>query len=438
MTIEDDLQQLGAVIRKLHPRVCVGSDPECTLFLERGSAGGGDDTPGPSPPPPVAGCVCEQGTLTSPAGTTGVQTYPHSLGQAPKAIVMWSTGQSGDGVQANLLMSIGFATSSTNRATVAGNYPNGGSDLTENRFHDNTGVIVTTSMTPAVVEKADLDAFTAANFSLDWETVGAPQLQYHYLLIAGDGIEANVVQMIAQTVDATAQSVAHGMTTPPTALLMMSTHGLEAPPGFDTTPAETGISAGASDLTTDRFGGIFGSGGGARAQTANFLSHAQAAEPVVEKATVTSVDATNINLLWSIADSPEYYYFLCLSGCSVKVGTFNSPASPATVPVNTGLSSVSGFLTWGIGFPTTALVEDDAFITYGASDGANNACCGAMLDLFDADADRFDSSTKCLQVIDFAGAELEAATATFSGGDVSVIFSAAVAAANEFNYLAIE
>jgi len=350
---------------------------------------------------------------------------------------MWSTGQTADGITTNFLMSVGFATSTTNRATVAGNYPTGGSDLTEDRHHDDTAVIETTSMTPAVVEKADLNAFTDANFSLDWETNSAAEIQYHYLLIAGEGIEANIVQMVAQTVDATPQSVAHGMTIQPTALLAISTHGLQPAPSFDSS-AETGMTMGASDLTTDRAGSTFGAGGGARAQTANFLTHAQAAEPVVEKATVTSVDATNINLLWSIADTAEYYYFLCLSGCSVKVGTYNSPATPATVTVNTGLSSLSGFVTWGIGNPTTALVEDDAFITFGASDGTNNACAGSMLELDDTDADRFNSSSKCLQVYDFAGTELEAATATFSGGDVSVIFSAAESALNEFNYLAIE
>ena len=62
-----------------------------------------------------------------------------------------------------------------------------------------------------VIELADIDAFNVADFRLDWTTVNAAAFQYHYLLIGGDGLEANIVQHLAPTVDDTQVNVAHGL-----------------------------------------------------------------------------------------------------------------------------------------------------------------------------------------------------------------------------------
>lgn len=431
MTIDDDLQQI-AVFRELDPRVCVPSDPECTLPIERRRSGGAL-TGGSG-----KGCMSEVGTLTSPA-STGTQSYTHSLGVAPKLIIMSTTGQTADGITTDALFSIGAAVSSSVRTGIAVNREHGAANFDTSRWHDNTVVIVTLTKAGVILEQADLVSFSATQFTLDWEATDGAAIKYHYALLGGGNFEANVVQHIAPTSPDSSLKVAHGLSGgAPTGAFAFAANNFAAPPSNDGLGGEATVSLGASDMTDDRFGGIdiFETGPNTRSQSSKFLSHTQTT--ITEEAVILSADATDVTLDWEIANSAEYYYIVFLRGCSVKVGSYTSPASaPNTTSISTGLPSPMLFMNWGFMNIASSAVEDDARLIFGLSDGTNNVCTGLLNNTADTDADRFNSAAKCLQVYNHTPTLLEEATAAFSGSMVDVAFTTAESALNEFQYLAI-
>ena len=248
-------------------------------------------------------------------------------------------------------------------------------------------------------------------------------------------MEANVVQFIAQTVDATSQDVPHGLTGgAPTAFFGISAANIAAPPSSDGA-GQMDMTIMASDMTNDQIAGVGAAGGTAsRMQLALALGHSQPSG-ILEKATITAVDATNVTFLWSVADTAEYYYALFLRGVNAEVGTYTSPATPGNVTITPTGFNPNLFVTWGFMGTTSAVQESDSRLTFGASDGTNHAAGGLLVESGLGTADKFDSSTNVLSVYDHAQALEETATATIVDGDVTVVFGSAVAAANEFNYL---
>lgn len=388
-------------------------------------------------------CAMATGSFVSPASTTPqTQAIPVSLGGlTPKAVKVWTTQQSTVGVTTKQLFGIGFATSPTNRAAVCTNED---AALTNDadRAHDNTALIITYQGVEfgqsTVVEKGDLDSFAADEFTIDWETTSATAIRYHYAVIAGGDVEANIVQFVNPLVDQTSQNINHGLAGAPTCWFGISSHATNVGPGSEGNGISS-LSIFASDFTAERWTGIYGDESSpSRAQEAKALGHA-APGFRAEEATITAVDATKITLLWTLQGAQaEHYYGLFLRGVSAKVGTFKSPVgpTPASKVIATGIEPKL-FVPWGFQDTEVVGTQDDAQLTFGASDGSNNESGGVMVDDTTGNADRFDSSTKCLAVYDHTQSLQEDASATISGEDVTVEFSNAVAAENEFNYLAL-
>lgn len=396
--------------------------------------------------PLSAVCYKEVGTFTSPASTTP-QTQDVALsnfsGTAPDFIIIWASRQTAAGTATRCLFSIGFGTSATNRASAAMNEDEA---LTsdEDRAHTDAGVIITTQSNDfsaaTIFEQGDISALAADKFTIDWEVLDASAYRYHFAAFGGGNIEANVVTFVSQTADATAQNVPHGLAGIPTGVFGFSSHNIGAPPSIDGA-GQADMSIFASDLTTDRWTGVSAAGGTARrGQLAVAAAHNEPSG-IIEKSTITSADATNLEFTWELGDTAEYYYLLVVRGVDFEVGKFTTPATATTRAIPTGMEPEL-FFNWGwmdVEWPTPdAFGLDDVRLMFGASDGTNQASIGAFVQDTTGEADRFDSSTDCLRVYTHPAMALqEAATAAISGAIVTLTFSSAVAAANEFNYFTI-
>ena len=383
----------------------------------------------------------EVGTLSSPTSATTQEITVSFGGDTPVAIIMWTTQQTSAGQTTDALFAIGAASSTTARAAIAINAEDGGGSFDEDMYTDNTVVIITTSKAGAVVEQADLSSFSANTVTLSWSGSGVgTAYEYNYLVLGGSGVGASVLFEQSPGTDGIV-TYAHGLGATPTALISFNSGHLVSAgqPGLQGL-SETSLSVGASDMTTDMTSGSFlapSSTIGYRNQRAKFIEHVQGT--ISESATVDSVDATNISLSWdsSAGDQfAEYFFILALTGVQAEVGTYTSPATATTEVVSTAITP-QVFLTWGAMALTSTSVESDARFTFGATDGTNNAAAGITLEDSVGGAERFHSATKCLEVYDHADTLLEDASGTISGSDVTLTFSTAAAAANEFIYLAL-
>ena len=390
-------------------------------------------------------CYKEVGTFTSPASATP-QTQDVTLtgfsGVAPSFIVVWTTGQTAAGTAAICEFAIGFGTSATNRA-AASMHEDEAFTTEDDRAHTGAGVIWLLQSAgdftpPTTLERGDIASFAADKFTIDWEVTSATAYRYHYIAFYGDEIEANVVSFVANTVDG-AQAVAHGLGGVPTGVLGISCHSIIAPPSIDEA-AHADMTIFASDLTTDRWTGIAASEGStARGQKAVAAAHSDLGG-IPEESTITSADATNLTFDWEVSDGfalAEYYHLLVVRGITFEVGTFTSPATAIDKVVTTAIEPEL-FINWGWMDVQSAAQQTTAQIMFGASDGTNQAAGGVLINEGAGQADRFDSSTKCLAAYTASTMALrEDASAAISGADVTLTFSTAETAANEFNYVAI-
>ncbi len=385
-----------------------------------------------------------KGTFTAKT-TTGSQVVPVLLcGMTPKAVIIWGSRQTADGLTSGELhYSFGMATSTTNRIAINGSSVDSFS-LAGVRWHDGTAVIIQTDPvdfdvgTEAV--RVDLSAFGTNSFTLDWQVADGVADIYHYLAIAGDDVEANIASVAAPTTPPAgpdAQSIPHGLSGVPHAMFGISSHNKNDPvsaPGQDSSHQELSIYA--TDFTDSRWMGAHRANGdgGYRMQYTWILAH-QIEDFIPEKATYTSIDATNMNIYWDPDSQAEIHHYLFLRGMSAKVGTFTSPTTAGNVTISPGFTP-RVFVPWGfmgIASTETSSGEADFRASFGASDGTNQGCIG-LVGKTD-NADRINDSAGVLTVYDHAEAEQETATVAFSGDDVVVTFGTADANLNEWNYL---
>ena len=398
---------------------------------------GAIEPPG-SPQTPVGACVAEVGSFTSPSSPTSTQIN-HSLGVIPKLVLVWGTG----GVTGNdSIFTMGASNNLLSQASIALNQQDATSNLDEDRYHNQANILslpAATGATGGILEQAELASVSTTQFELDWSATlnGTP---YFYALLGGAGVNVTVVPFQAPTGGPQTQNIAHGLGAAPSTVMVFSAHNLGAAGTFDQS-AETGLTFGGSDTGgADRWSGIYqtnGSGFSTRAQEGVFIAHSQPVS-IVERATVQSVDATNVVLNWAQTHSAEWYYLVCLNGCQAQTGKYTSPAAPGIVPVNLSFAP-SLYLNWGVMSPAAADVQDTAALfTFGAVDGTNDRSAGVMMDqnVPGQRATRFSSATEVLRAYTAPLTQTEAASAAFSGNDVNVNFTSSDATLREYNYIA--
>ena len=148
-------------------------------------------------------------TLTSrtTAGTQAITT-----GFAPKAVIFWTSQQSGTGQNLDIRFSLGFASgSSTAEQRVIGWAAEDNESTSNSRRWGVSGIVETKTADNAILLHANVDSFDANGFTLDWTAVLGIGQVVHYIALGGsDLLNALVKEEVSTTTTGNQQFPAYG------------------------------------------------------------------------------------------------------------------------------------------------------------------------------------------------------------------------------------
>jgi hypothetical protein len=129
---------------------------------------------------------------TTAAAPTVQRNIPHGLGETPRAIIFWTSGHGSQGVSSGPRFSIGASDGpGSGRAVSFSARHNAGVTDTSRRMAGKALTIVQWSET--LVAEADLVAWDASTFGVDWTSNDGTPMIIHFLAIGGTGVRARLV-----------------------------------------------------------------------------------------------------------------------------------------------------------------------------------------------------------------------------------------------------
>jgi len=341
-----------------------------------GSAGATVDAGPDLPPPP--GAVFAVGSFTK-ATATGTQTVTHTLGQAPKALILWTVGKTNETLSAGFLHGMGVSDSAESYAVGISTQDNVASSVTSRRMAPKAITLVQAG--EVLIAEADLTSRTASNFALNWTTNDNQPLVIHYLAIGGPQVAAKVVMWTSPTTTGNKAITGIGFR-PETVLHFYGGAALTASP-------------------SSSFNGIFGMGAmdkngnqwasqvsdwdannpsmatrGQQTDAAIYMYADGSQSAVTKEASFATMDSDGFTLNFKAANSNAgLICSLALSGVRATVGSFNKVTGGA--PASQGIASV-GFKpgavllsSYQMGPQSASISEPTCSYGMGASDGTH-------------------------------------------------------------------
>jgi hypothetical protein len=331
-----------------------------------------------APPPP--GAVFAVGSFTKSAAT-GTQSVPHTLGQIPKALILWTVGKTNETLSGGFYYGVGISDSSAS-ASLAASTRDAVSPSSSSRRIASKAITLVQGGEVTVAE-ADLPSWSAANFQLSWTVNDGQPYVIHYLVIGGPQVSAKVVNW--QTPTAPGQKAITGLGFQPETVLHLYAGAafVNAPP-YSQSSGVIGI--GAMDKTGAQWA-IQASD--ASAQNPTMASRAQRNDAaiymftdtgtvgVTKEARFVAMTSGGFTLNFTTANgNASQVYSLALTGLKAGVGTFNksTAGAPASQTVTTGFKPGAVFMTsYQMGAQTSQLNEPICTYGMGASDGVSEA-----------------------------------------------------------------
>lgn len=287
------------------------------------------------------------GTISSPT-STGAQGYT-GVGFQPKVVIFIFEENTADGSGVNVSRGIGFAISSSSRASVATSYLDAvsGGTINMNRGHSNAHCIYyykNNGGSDTAFLVADLDSMDSDGFTLDWTTVQASAYKISYIALGGTDL-TNVAIKQLQSPASTGSVGYTGVGFQPDSAISISTGSATTPPAvnnnsgsrqgisFINSSAQKGLGVDWSDVSFTKRQGIV------QKTNAHVSANADSSPTIYNEASFTSFDSDGFTLNWTtITASNRYAYVLCLKGLQSKVGVFNQN----TTGTGTGNQSITG------------------------------------------------------------------------------------------------
>ncbi len=401
---------------------------------------------------PAQAAIFKKGSFTKSTGGAPVsQTIAHGLGETPKAIILWTNGQTNETFSAGYRFAWGVTDgiSGTGTSRCAATSSENG-----NAVSNTTRIISGKALTivewgNVLLAEADLTSWDATNITINWTTNNSTGYVIHFIAVGGSGVSAKVVGWTMP--GATGNFSVTGVGFQPTAVLHSHVgNGYLAALG--TIRTHGGFSLGAMT-----------SGGGQwanfhyaldnladtdtqRGQQTDACIYSMNESLVVQKkASFVSMDADGFTLNFTTANSNATQTFsLALAGVSAKAGSFNksTSAAPASQQVT------------GVGFaPELVLLTSFQDVTQaspvaharfglGASDRASEGCAATQdADVAaTADGEGIDKTSKVFVKANNAAqtVDAEADMTSFESDGFTLNWTTNDAVATEMLYLALE
>jgi hypothetical protein len=397
-----------------------------------------------------------KGVISSPA-STGIVSYslgaPWPAGTLPKALILWCTNQTADGVDLDSELAIGFGTDrggtaasvhavvTDDNATAAVTVSSGGSSAAIGGL-----MRLYTPGTVTEIARLSLDSFATDQFSINWGIIPTSGTKFHYVVLGGSDITDALTGTFSVATSGATQNVTVGFQ--PDLLLLLSTHAT-AVGGVTDTVGQLMLAIAKSN--TSRRCAVWNDDDGSAAMDVGYWNHdrallalddaANTADAEADLSAVATWPADGFQL--SVTNLPATtlgVYYLALKGTFQSALGTNTCPTAGTPPIaqdnNAGFVPKLGLM---FGSNVTAKTTIDtthaalgAFI-FGAFDGTNEGLSWIWQDDGNANsqADRQHYETLAY----WNGAIT--ADGSFSGNNLRLTWSNVDTEAREYNWLAL-
>jgi len=357
-----------------------------------GSIGGGGSTGGApihdgGVDASVTGAAFVVGTFAKPIAA-GAQSIRHTLGRAPKALLVWTVGATSEAPASDAVQSVGVSDGPGSSLTSAMSSRSGVSPSSSSRRIAPKAISIARWDLMTLAE-ADLTAWDETSFTLDWTTnVDTSTYPLHYAIIGGDSVMAKVVSWQTPT-SASVKAVA-GVGFMPEVVVHLHSGWF-----FTATPPATITNAGFGLGMMDRAGGqcaihvrasdMKNPTLTARAQRTDasvYMTH-EVGPIVTKQASFVSMDADGFTMNFTTSNSSaSQIASLALGGVRAKVGAFMKTTGAApSVQAVAGAGMKPGLVLLSSVQDTveSAITADQMRFGLGAADGSH-AAASALFD----------------------------------------------------------
>jgi hypothetical protein len=360
----------------------------------------------------TTGAVFTVGTFVKAIGV-GPQVVAHALGRGPKALILWTVGASPASPSTDSLHAIGVSDGLRSSMSAAMASHGGVTPTSSSRRMANKALTIARWDLVTLAE-ADLTAWDAGTFTLEWTANGDTPYAVHYALIGGDGVSAKVLSWQAPT--ALGPKAVGGVGFQPDVVFHFHAGWY-----FTGAPPATITNAGFGLGVMDRAGGQCANHIRASdAKTPSLTARAQRTDssvymthevgPIVTKqASFVSMDNDGFTMNFTTANSSATQIFsLALGGVRAKVGAFakTTGGAPSRQPiVGTGMRPGLVLLSSVQDVAETAITVDHLRYGMGAAEGAHEVS-SALVDTHGVSP----SAAAAMDVADTAFVKVSSAT----------------------------
>jgi hypothetical protein len=387
-----------------------------------GAGTGGTGVPDAAPDlPPPPGAVFAVGSFNK-IGTATIQNVAHTLGQVPKALILWTVGKTSETASAGFVFGLGVSDGATSMSTSMNVRDGVAASQSARRMAFRAITLVQYDTTTTLAE-ADLGTMSATNFPLNWISNDGSTYVVHYLAIGGPQVSAKVVNW--QAPGAPGNKIVNTVGFMPETVLHFNAGGaLVATP-----PTQTGngvFGLGAMDKGGGQWTAMIGDTATANPSTASrsqktdsmmFTTTDAPAVAVTKEATFVSMDAAGFTVNFTAnSSSPNQtqVFSLALAGVKAKAGFFTKSiaAQPASQPI-----TAPGFRPGAVFFSSYQSVAQTAAVQIassrlgiGATDGTHEGSSSIAVNnnVSPTNADGVDKVSKVFMKMDNATMTIDA------------------------------
>lgn len=416
--------------------VCVSQSANA-VFLGTSTASG-----------PCDGAVYAVGTFSKTTGSAPAsQTVAHNLGITPKAIILWSEGQSSSGsFGSSFLDTFGFYDGSNGYAVAGASRDGMSSSTTARRMVALPISFIRSDRT--VTAEASITSWDSTNVSLNWTSNDSNAYVIHYIVIGGSSVSAKAVAW--KIPPSTGNVSVTGVGFQPGIVLhaMAGTAATSLPYSGGTFVFNLGAmdSSGNQWASVDEEADNSNPSDGCREQLTNSIIAVVNTcndGALNTKASYVSMDADGFTTNFSLVNGSQAYIFsLALAGIPAKAGAFTktTSAAPASQTVSgTGFQPALVMLK-SVQATTSSSSNFNARSGFGASDGVTEAA-GAHASLYGAgttDVDTIDKTNKVFVKVDNSSRTInaEADLTGFTSDGFTLNWTTNDAVATQLGYVA--